>query len=61
MIFNNASWIQLVHLNIVGIWSKIDGFMFDEDVGNSAHLLRSNDGMIPLRHGTRGLLYNTIK
>lgn len=33
--------------------------MFDEDVGNSAHFFRSSDGMIPLRHGTRGLLYDT--
>jgi len=57
-IHNSVTLIRkTVHLNIVGIWLKTNGSIFDDDVGNSAHLLRFIDGMIPLRHGTRGLLH----
>lgn len=48
-----------VYLNIVdigGIGSKINGSIFDDDDGKSAHLLRFSDGIIPLRHGTLGFL-----
>jgi len=30
------------------------------DVGKSAHLFRLTDGIIPLRHGTRGFLNKNI-